>query len=256
MEATYVGSVATLDSGTVRHADSGSSYLLASGSNVTARFNRAGGLGVLYGGAVTANVTRVFNMGNLYEPAGTPTIPVSNTYAIDASHNLAVSSAFVIDPATNKAPRVSPVADNIVHMRVQYGLDDGIGDGSVTFAGTFVAGDGLVDRFVPAATFNAIVPAPWQSLIALRVAIVARSAQPERPLGSDGTNCDATTDGTESTPGPDRRPRWSGSGIAGGALDVSASGDPSATSPAYWKCYRYRVFETIIPLRNWIWRSS
>ena len=114
-------------------------------------------------------------------------------------------------------------------------------------------GDGLVDRFVSAPVFNAILPAPpWQSLIAVRLAIVARSAQPEKPLGSDGSKCDATTDGTEAvTPGPDRRPSWSG-----GIIDVSASGDPSPASPAYWKCYRYRVFETTVPLRNWIWRSS
>jgi type IV pilus assembly protein PilW len=156
----------------------------------------------------------------------------------------------VIDPAT-RAPQVSAVADNIVHMRAQYGIDDGVGDGSVTFSSTFVAGDGLVDRFVSAAVFNAIVPVPWQSLIAVRLAIVARSALAEKPLGSDGAKCDATTDGTEATPGPDRRPRWSG-----GVIDVSASGDPDATSLLYWKCYRYRVFETTIPLRNWIWKSS
>jgi len=92
----------------------------------------------------------------------------------------------------------------------------------------------------------------WESVIAVRVAVVARSALAEKPSGIDGTKCDATTDGTESpTPGPDLRPRW-----VGGLIDVSASGDPSPASPLYWKCYRYRVFETTVPLRNWIWRSS
>jgi len=48
------------------------------------------------------------------------------------------------------APLTSPVADNIVHMRALYGLDDGVGDASVTIknGGVNVAGDGLVDRFV------------------------------------------------------------------------------------------------------------
>ena len=154
---------------------------------------------------------------------GTLSCSAAHTYAIDARNSLTVSSAFVIDPAT-RAPQVSAVADNIVHLRAQYGLDDGgsppgTGDGSVTFGGTFVAGDGLVDRFVSAAVFNAIVPAPWQSLIAVRLAIVARSALAEKPLGSDGAKCDATTDGTETTPGPDRRPRWSG-----GVIDVTSPG--------------------------------
>jgi type IV pilus assembly protein PilW len=120
----------------------------------------------------------------------------------------------------------------------------------VTFAGTFVAGDGLVDRFVSATTFNA-AGAPWQSIIAVRVAIVARSALAEKPRGSNGANCDATTDGTEGPSVPDQRPVWSG-----GVIDVSATGDPSPTSMLYWKCYRYRVFETTVPLRNWIWKSS
>ena len=234
----------------LNHADSGAIYPLVTGGNKTARFNKSGGLGVLPYIGTGTNATRVYNLGNLHEPPAGPNAPVYNTYAIDNTNTLAVSSAFVLD-ATGK-PAKNGVADNIVHMRAQYGLDDGVNDGSVTFAGTFVPGDGLVDRFVSAPVFNAILPAPpWQSLIAVRLAIVARSAQPEKPLGSDGSKCDATTDGTEATPGPDRRPSWSG-----GIIDVSASGDPSPASPAYWKCYRYRVFETTVPLRNWIWRSS
>jgi type IV pilus assembly protein PilW len=252
IEATQVGDPGGA-SNTVHHDNT--TYL-----GNAARFNRPGGLLVGYAvdPAIT-NTTRVFNLGNLYRPAGAPNIPVNNTYAIDANNNLTVSSAFLIDPATGRAPQVSQVADNIVQMRAQYGLDDGTGDGSVAFGGgVFVAGDGLVDRWVSAATFNALplLPTPpLQSLVAMRVAIVARSAQPEKPGGSDGLKCDATTDGTEAIPQPDRRPLWSGSLIAGGALDISASGDPSPTSMQYWKCYRYRVFETTIPLRNWIWHS-
>jgi type IV pilus assembly protein PilW len=259
MEATQVGDAGA--SNAVYHV-AGATY-----SGQTARFNRAGGLGVGY--AVdsinnNANTTRVYNLGNLYQPASGPNVPVHNTYAIDAGNNLTVTSAFLIDDATGRAPRLSAAADNIVHLRAVYGLDDGVNDGNVTFGGTFVKGDGLVDRWVTAATFNALplVPtSPWQSLVAVRLAIVARSALAEKPSGSDGTQCDATTDGSESStpPPPDRRPRWSDVAPPGGPgvlIDVSASGDPDPTSPAYWKCYRYRVFETTVPLRNWIWKSS
>ncbi|MGB5079557.1 MAG: PilW family protein [Burkholderiales bacterium] len=251
----------------VNHAAAGSTYPLSAGT-ATARFNPPGGLSVLYGGLATANVTRAFNLGNLYEPASAPNLPVYNTYAIGSDpaqpdyRALTVASALVIDTATG-APQVNVVADNIVQMRAQYGLDDGVpgvddgvNDGRVAFGGgTVVAGDGLVDRFVSAAAFNALPTPPWQSLIAVRLAIVARSALAEKPSGSDGTNCDATTDGTEATPGLDRRPRWSG-GSAAARIDVSAFGDPVPASPLHWKCYRYRVFETTVPLRNWIWRSS
>jgi len=227
MEATGVASL------TANVAPSGVSYLLNTGTQVLARLNRGGGLGVAYGGVGTANVARVFNVGNLHDPANGSAVPIYNTYAIDASRALTVSSAFVIDPTTS-IPLVSAVADNIVHMRALYGLDDGVNDGSVPFnTAAGVAGDGLADRFVSATTFNALVPLPWRSLIAVRVAIVARSALAEKPSTGLGTACD-----TSPTP-----PTWSG-----GAFDLSA--DPN------WQCYRYRVFETTVPLRNWIWKSS
>jgi type IV pilus assembly protein PilW len=236
----------------VNVAPAGAAYPLVSGAQAIARLNRNGGLGVNYSAATSANVTRVYNLGNLNDPANGSAMPVYNTYAIDpASRALTVSSAFVLDKTT-KNPQVNPVADNIVQMRAQYGLDDGIKNGSVPFnVGAGVAGDGLVDRFVPADTFNAMVPPPWQSLIAVRVAVVARSALAEKPHGSNGADCDATTDGTEGPSVPDLRPAWSG-----GLIDVSATGDPGPTSPLFWKCYRYRVFETTVPLRNWIWKSS
>jgi len=57
------------------------------------RFNRPGGLGVFYAGvgSPTGNVTRVYNLGNLYEPANRPNIPVNNTYAIDAGGSIRVN---------------------------------------------------------------------------------------------------------------------------------------------------------------------
>ena len=234
-------------------AVSGTTYPLQSLSQAISRMNRAGGLGVNYNPTPGANQSRAYNLGNLYDPANGSQAPVHNTYAVDAaSRSLTVTSAFAIDKTTNQAPLVTPVADNIVQMRAQYGLDDGIADGSVAFnAAGGVAGDGLVDRFVPAATFNAMAPQPWSRLIAVRLAVVARSALAEKPRGANGTNCDATTDGTEGASVPDMRPGW-----AGGIIDVSATGDPNPASPLHWKCYRYRVFETTVPLRNWIWRAS
>lgn len=236
------------------------------------RFNPGvAGLGVGYGvdtNVVTDKTTRVYNLGNLYTlgPGADPTkintalglaqaaiVPVHNTYAIDANNSLNVTSAFVIDPAT-RAPLVSALADNIVQLQAQYGLDDGNVDvASVPFntvAGK--AGDGLIDRYVSATAFNAIAPRPWPAVIALRIAVVARSALPEKPRGSDGLKCDATTDGSESIAGVDQRPSWRN----GTVIDVSGSGDPDPASLTNWKCYRYRVFESTIPLRNWIWRSS
>lgn len=250
--------VTGVSSNTINDQDAGVAYQTVSGVNEVARFNKPGGLTVAYAGAGTTTVARALDLGNFYEPQTRPNVPVYNTYAI-SNNALTVTSPFVLDGGTH-APAVNNVADNIVQMRVAYGLDDGANNGTVAIAPTYAPCDGVVDRFVDAATFDAITALPacptalqtkWQSVIAVRIAVVARSALAEKPRGSDGAKCDATTDGTEATPGPDQRPKWSG-----GIIDVSASGDPDPASMLYWKCYRYRVFETTVPLRNWIWRSS
>ena len=232
---------------------------LAAGTTRNPRFNPAGGLGVVYQGQGTANVSRVFNLGNLYNtpPGGTAPayLPVYNFYAI-ANGSLTVTSQFQVD---NGQPVVTSVADNIVHMRALYGLDDGINDGvTVTHnVGAAKKGDGIVDRYVDAATFNALLaaapppaPTPWANLIAVRIAVVSRSALPEKPSsGKLSDPCDATPITAE--------PQWTGTPWAASLgyntrLDVSAS----VAAPDSWTCYRYRVFETTIPLRNWIWKAS
>src|SRR6266581_55742 len=216
------------------------------------RFNQVGGLGVVYQGVGTANVARAYNLGNLYyvPPGGTVPVnlPVYNFYAV-TNGSLTATSQFVID---NGQPAVSSIADNIVHMRALYGLDDGINDGVTVMYNTGLPtkGDGIVDRYVDAATYNALVPVPWANLIAVRIAVVSRSALPEKPSsGKLSDPCDATPITAE--------PQWTGTPWAASLgyntrLDVSAS----VAAPDSWTCYRYRVFETTIPLRNWIWKAS
>jgi type IV pilus assembly protein PilW len=242
----------------ISHVAGASYQVLETLNNESARFNKPAGLGPEYGGVGSGNVTRIYNLGNLFEPAANPNRPVNNTYAVGANNALTVTAAFV-DKNAPSSPLTTSIADNIVQLRAEYGVDDGVagvGSGAVaiTNGGVNVKGDGLVDRWVTPAVFNALPTPPWQYVIAIRLAVVARSAQVEKPRGSNGTSCDATTDGTEAgppSPVPDQRPRWSG-----GLIDVSGSGDPDSTTMLHWKCYRYRVFESMVPLRNWIWKSS
>jgi type IV pilus assembly protein PilW len=200
----------------------------------TARLNPAAGLGITYTGANTVNATRVFNLGNLYDSSGNSAItnedfPVYNTYAI-SGNALTRTSGF------SSAAAVA-VADNIVHMRVVYGLDDGTNNNTITYNAAYTAGDGIIDRFVDGTTTP-----NWQRVIAVRIALVSRSALPEKPSAGAGQPCDTTPNA----------PTWSGS--AWSALGLQTTFDLSADTN--WKCYRYKVFETTIPLRNWIWRSS
>jgi type IV pilus assembly protein PilW len=208
----------------------------------TARFNAAAGSQVF--GGTGANATRVFNIGNPYDPnTGTfswtsANAPVYNTYSISA--NTLVSTSLFSNNAQS-------IADNVVHLRALYGLDDGTNNNTVTYNAVYAAGDGIVDRFVDAATFNGLPSTKYQYLAAVRVVIVARSALPEKPSAGAGQPCDTTT----------AYPQWTGTAwnaanapALGFVTELDLSTDPD------WKCYRYKTFETTIPLRNWLWKSS
>ena len=219
-----VTSLPAVPSNQINH-DPGTYTLAAGLVSVPARFNPAAGMGVTYGGANTASVARVFNLGNLHDDLNFPasqnvTLPVYNQYSIAANNTLTVSNAFVI---SGGVPAVNSVADNIVHMRADYGVDDG------------PANDGILDRYI-SATPN------WSQVIAIRIAVVARSALAEKPAGG-GATCNTTT-----VP-----PTWSGDTGGARSFDLSAIPLPAGVT---WQCYRYRVFETTVPLRNWIWKSS
>lgn len=109
------------------------------------------------------------------------------------------------------------IADGIVNIQAQYGVDTN--------------NDKAVDSYVDAPSTNPSVPdingdgkvnqVDWKSVRAVRIAILARGIQRENA-------CDST------------QPAWSG-----GNFDMSAV--------ANWQCYRYRVFETVMPLRNVAW---
>ena len=84
-------------------------------------------------------------------------------------------------------------------------------------------------------TFSTATPATaaaWSDLRSIRLAVLARGSY-ERP-GTDGV-CTVTT----------AVPTWAGSQQS--PLQIPG-GVPS--------CYRYRVFETVVPLRNMIWRED
>lgn len=94
---------------------------------------------------------------------------------------------------------------------------------------------GMVDN-TGVVTFSDDTPdnlVEWKSVTSIRVALVARSRAPDYTQGS-GTSCTTTTAGLP----------W-----AGGTLDISETSDD-------WRCYRYRVFETTILLRNMIWTPA
>lgn len=83
---------------------------------------------------------------------------------------------------------------------------------------------------------------------AIRVAVVARNGQMEKE------NVTAACSSTTALK-PTGLCAWEGS-AANPAPKIDLSKNPDGTDNPDWRRYRYRVFETIIPLRNVIWNNA
>ncbi|TFZ09044.1 PilW family protein [Ramlibacter humi] len=105
----------------------------------------------------------------------------------------------------------------IVNLKAQYGKD--------------TDNNGSVD------TWDNVTPttnAGWRQVVAVRLAIVARSGQYEKDMVT--TAC----------------PTWEGTGLV--VPGVASCMNPGV-GDADWKHYRYKVFDTVVPLRNQIWNG-
>jgi type IV pilus assembly protein PilW len=129
----------------------------------------------------------------------------------------------------------SPVAGNIVSMRAQYGRDTNL-----------ISMDAIVDGFdqvtpgSPADTSGLALNCSVARVLAARLVLVARSSSFEKTMVTSGA------------------PQWLGSsattaaapwpGAAAVAIDLSLLAD--GTDNLAWQNYRYKAFQTIVPLRN------
>jgi type IV pilus assembly protein PilW len=175
--------------------------------------------------------SRVFNIG-----------PASKL----ALHTWSVKDGFLQLSATDLAGSEkdgSTVADNIVAIKAQYGFDnrgalfkpeEGLNVG--VWSSTMIDADGIG---------GAGSAGDFQRIAAVRVAVVARSKSPVRPAA--GAACSATTVAPQvfTSTQPD------GAAATPITVNVAVAGDT-----VDWKCYRYRVFETIVPVRNSAWRPT
>lgn len=195
---------------------------LQHGPGVTAPYNPPGGGNLLP--AYTAGA-QVFNLGR----------PIVNVYSV-ANNSLQLASLFTAASST-VVPAFTPVpftiVDNIVDLQALYGKDNGVNNGTVA-AAVYTANDGIVDSYDNVTPVNGV---EWQQVLSVRIGVLARSEFFVKP-DTAGGNCTATT----------ATPTWSG-----GAFP--ALGDFTVvTNPA--RCFGYRVFETVVPLRNMIWRQG
>jgi type IV pilus assembly protein PilW len=153
----------------------------------------------------------VFNLGN----------PIVRSYSV-ANDSLRVSEVFL--NAATPGSGTFDLVDGIVDMRALYGKDTN--------------GDDVVDAYDNVKPTTA---AGWLQVLSLRIAVVARVGNYERPTGA---NCDATT----------ANPTWTYENPVGTPQTATFNWTDLTDVTNQARCYRYRVFETTVPLRNIIWR--
>lgn len=179
---------------------------------------------------------RVFNMGP------TPTVV---RYRI-------LNDQLIMEDVMRPDQPAAVVADGVVQFQVQYGYSQNCPAAAPVAPARYTAcsidGNALsVAEINPAASpdsWGDTIKAPvnaaaWRRIIAVRLAVVTRAPEPVRPDPVLGC---ATT-----TSLPFWRSNKSFPASPGTALDISIG------NPGGWKCYRYRVTEMTVPLRNFMW---
>lgn len=189
------------------------------------RFN-SGALGAQFKGLAS----RVFDLG-----------PASSL----SFHTWSVAGGYLRLRATgdgDASENGAAVADNIVSVKAQYGFDTRAGNAFQPDNGLQVAqwSSTMIDADGSGVNGDA---GDWQRIAAVRLAVVARSKAAETT--GKGEACTATT--VQPTVFGDDVPQ--GVHAVPVTLDVAVAGDP-----VHWRCYRYRVFETVVNLRNAGWR--
>jgi type IV pilus assembly protein PilW len=206
---------------------------------------------VLMSAAGTCNLSKV---DALFDPAATPTaITVADaTGGGTVGANVACLGAWTevtyeVNPATGNLVRnvvvngaaVNPPSQvvGIVNLQAQYGISATPASNQVT---EWVDASG--------ATWAAPTIANRNRIKAVRIAVVARN---ERREGQDVTTACSSLTATA----PTGLCAWPATVTFDGTVWPAPSVDLSP-GDADWAKYRYRVYETIIPLRNVIWSKD
>jgi type IV pilus assembly protein PilW len=192
------------------------------------------GLKVLHGTAGMPAGSIAFNLGHLNVKA----------YAI---RNGNLTACDYIDHDCGNAAQVNndaiwvPVASNIVSLRAQYGRDLNNRPNKMT---------GKISDYNQWAAdkLGVAVQCAWARTVAVRIGLVARGTAYDRTLTDD-------TGRPLKQVAPPPPPTWSGANSMSSSepldFDLSRSlvGDD-------WRNYRYKAFETNVPLRNMIWQGD
>lgn len=147
----------------------------------------------------------------------------NRSYTVNGDNNLVAKEVSPIDGTVSD----QELYPQIVNLQAMYGKDSD--------------GDDVVDRYDTTTPTSAT---DWKKVLTIRIAVVARSNQYEK---------DAVTTSA---------PQWNvgNNATIGGATTVSCNNGSKCINLKVdhvdgWQHYRYKVYETIVPLRNVLWNS-
>jgi type IV pilus assembly protein PilW len=146
----------------------------------------------------------------------------TRTYSVNANNQMSL-----LDETNPVASVTSILAHDIVRLKAQYGIADA-GTQDVNAWVNATAGSG----------WDALDPVKIKRIKAIRVAVIARSAKLE---GENVTGTCTNNAGVNNGPCA-----WPDTAAYPAPL-IDLSADPN------WRRYRYRVYQTVIPMRNVIW---
>lgn len=209
-----------VDTVTLDHAAAGATYTSDySGAEVEARFNEDDTFGLLF------TQGRMYNLG-----AG----PRLRTWAVSMEGVLGYTDGF--------SGSATPVeaGSGVLNLKAEYGIDAN---------GDNVLADNEWTKVSPTTPLN------WGRVMAVRVAILVRGEQWDRE------HCNANPTYMSTVNGAVAATNFVMAN-ADGTADTGAVCNPGddlsaiAPNPNNWRNYRYRVYETIVPLKNMLWGTT
>jgi len=145
--------------------------------------------------------------------------PRRNVWVLRNQKTLTVTNDLLyVDTNGDGANDWLEVSDGVIDLQADYGID-GNGDGKIS-----------------GSEWTTTNPGSWSDVRAVRVALLLRSGQYERSQVTTAA------------------PTWAGGSFVMNNIDGTPDTNPASDNN--WRNYRYRVYQTVIPLRNMLWGTA
>jgi type IV pilus assembly protein PilW len=165
--------------------------------------------------------------------------PRRNVWRVTTAADAQGPNRLVVSDTTFSNGPVIEMASGIVDLQAEYGID---ANGN---------------NFIEDNEWSTATPAgaAWANVRAIRVAVLARSEEWDKSASAaDSSTCSRNPQWTSGASGALALTNFAMTNLDGAAGSADCTENPP--SPNNWRRYRYRVYETVVPLRNMIWGTA